>query len=135
LGWAVGIEDARAATQQWLAHHAMMSQTKAEYRGLGMENSFYKGKGQMSFYGDHGMNLYWGDRIYRASQYDRADLYIRFLQSDVVKVKLMYSLHFEENQMYHEQSLYVTFNMDNLEKKRSKPYRYLWSPWIQSLRK
>jgi len=135
LGWAVGIEDERNETQKWLAHHALMSETKVEYRGIGLENSYYRGNGQMSFYNDHGMNLYWGDRIYRASQYDRADLYVRFFQSDVVKTKLIYTLHFAEGQMYNEQSLYVSFNMDNLEKKLSKPYRYLWSSWVESLRK
>lgn len=135
LGWAVGLEDERDGTQKWLKHHALMSETKIEYKGIGLENSYYRGSGQMSFYNDHGMDLYWGDRIYRAKAYDRADLYIHFFHSDVVETKLMYTLHFVENQMYHEQSLYVTFNLGKLEKKRSKPYLYLWTPWIDSLRK
>ncbi|MDD4921909.1 MAG: hypothetical protein PHS30_05470 [Bacteroidales bacterium] len=135
VGWAVGLEDAREGEQKWLTHHALMFDTKIEYRGLGLENSYYHGASQMSFYNDHGMGLYWADRIYRAKQYDRADLYIRFFHSDVVETKLMYTLHFVENQMYNEQSLYVSFNMDNLGKKLSKSYRYLWDPWVKSLRK
>lgn len=135
LGWAVGVEDGRAEDTGWLKHHALMFDTKIEYKGLGLENSYYRGEGQMAFYGDHGMNLYWGDRIYRAKEYDRADLYIRFFQSDVVQTKLMYTLHFAENQLYNEQSLYVSFNLNNLEKKLNKSYHYLWSPWVESLRK
>lgn len=134
LGWAVGIEDERVGVQHWLAHHALMSETKIEYRGVGLENTFYRGDGQMSFYRDHGMNLYWGDRIYRARTYDRADLFIRFLNSDLVQTKLVYTLHFAENQMYNEQSLYASFNMDNLEKKLKKTSRTLWSSWVESLR-
>jgi hypothetical protein len=129
-GWAVGVEDGRGENTGWLKHNALLSETKIEYRGLGLENSYYKGDGQMSFYNDHGMNLYWGDRIYRAREYDRADMFVRFFFSDVVQTKLMYTLHFVENMMYHEQSLYVSFNLDNLEKKTIKPYRYIWSPWI-----
>ncbi|MCK9311686.1 MAG: hypothetical protein M0P26_05355 [Bacteroidales bacterium] len=135
LGWAVGVEDGRGENTGWLKHHALMFETKIEYRGLGLENSYYRGDGQMAFYRDHGMDLYWGDRIYRASEYDRADFYIRFFQSDVVQTKLMYTLHFAENQLYNEQSLYVSFNLSNLEKKMSKTYRYIWSPWIASLRR
>lgn len=135
IGHAVGIEDERDANQKWLFHNALMSETKVEYRGLGLENSYYRGASQMSFYNDHGMNLYWADRIYRAKEYDRADFYIRFLHNDVIDTKLIYTLHFVENQVYNEQSLYVTFNMDNLEKKLSKPYHYIWSPLLTSLRK
>jgi len=134
LGWAIGVEDSRDNFLGWQKHNALMSETKIEYRGLGLENTFYKGDGQMSFYNDHGMNLYWGDRIYRASQYDRADMYICFFSSDVVQTKLMYTLHFAENKMFHEQSLYVSFNIDNLEKKWKKPYQYIWSSWVKSLR-
>lgn len=134
LGWAVGVEDARDGRSEWFINNALMVETKIEYRGLGLENSYYKGEGQMSFYNDHGMNLYWGDRVYRANEYDRADLYVNFFHTDVVKTKLMFTLHFVENQMYNEQSLYVSFNMSNLEKKLSKPYRYIWSSWTRSLR-
>jgi hypothetical protein len=134
LGWAVGLEDERDDNPTWLTHHALMSETKVEYRGLGIENSYYKGKGQMSFYDRHRMELYWGDRIYRASQYDRADLYIRFFHNDVVDTKLVYTLHFLEKQMYNEQSLYVTVDLNNLGKKLSKPYRYIWTPLVRSLR-
>jgi len=135
VGWAVGLEDARGESAGWLTHPALLTEAKIEYRGIGVENSYYQGGGQMSFYNDHGINLYWGDKIYRAKQYDRADFYIRFFHSDVVKTKLMYTLHFVENQVYNEQSLYVSFNMDNLQKKVSKSYRYLWSSWVESLRK
>jgi len=135
LGWAVGVEDGRGENTGWLKHHALMFDTKIEYKGLGLENSYYRGEGQMAFYGDHGMNLYWGDRIYRAKEYDRADLYIRFFHSDVVQTKLMYTLHFAESQLYNEQSLYVSINLNNLEKKLNKSYHYLWSPWVESLRK
>jgi len=134
VGWAVGVEDARGENKKWQGHNALMLETKIEYKGLGFENSYYQGDGQMAFYKDHPANLYWGERVYRAKQYDRADLYIRFFHTDVVETKLMYTFHFMENQMFHEQSLSVSFNMDNLEKKLSKPYSNLWSSWVESLR-
>jgi len=38
----------------------------------------------------------------------------------VVSVKLIYSLHFLENKMFHEQSLYAAFDLDNLNKKNDR---------------
>lgn len=134
VGWAVGVEDGRGENTGWLKHNALLFETKIEYRGLGLENSYYNGDGQMSFYNDHGMDLYWGDRIYRAKEYDRADFYVHFFHSEVVETKLMFTLHFAEKQMYNEQSLYVCFNLDNLDKKLRKPHRYIWSSWTRSLR-
>jgi hypothetical protein len=102
-----------------------------EYKGVGLFNTLYRGKGQMSFYNDHRSDLYWGDPIYRASSYDRADIYINFLNTGVVKTRFTYSLHFTEGTMYHEQMLNVSFNINkNRDKKEPKP-RYLWSSLIR----
>lgn len=130
FGWAVGVEDARGEVE-WQKHNGFMMDTKIEYRGIGILNSFYKGAGQMSFYADHGANLYWADPIYRASTYNRTDLYLRMFQSEKLKIKFEYSLHFVENKVYHEQSLKVTANINNYKKSDETPYRYLWSKWFR----
>jgi len=113
-GWVLGLDRARAMETGWIAHRGLLMETKIEYKGLGIFNSFYRGQGQMSFYSSHGNNLYWGDPVYRAKSYNRSDIYYNFIENKVVNVKLIYSLHFIENTVYHEQALKVILNMNNL---------------------
>jgi hypothetical protein len=129
-GWSMGLDRDRGL-DVWNKPQGFLSEIKVEYKGLGLFNTYYKGESQQVFYSDHSNQLYWGDPIYRSKEYDRADFYINFIQTDVVKLKFIYSLHFTEKQMYHEQSFYATFDLDNLKnKKKEKKYRYLWENWF-----
>lgn len=133
VNWVVGLEDERGVSQ-WMKHHGLLIESTVEYRGIGFKNTFYKGDGQMHFFHDHGMLLYWGDRIYRDTQYDRVDGYIQFFKTDVVNIRLTYSLHFAESQMFHEQMLSARFDIGNVPKRAGKPYRYFWTPILQAAR-
>jgi hypothetical protein len=112
-GWVVGLDRARTDQNNWIVQQGLLIETKVEYKGIGIFNSFYTGHGQMHYYGDHHNDLYWGDPIYRAKTYNRSDIYVHFINNKVVNVNLIYSLHFLEGTMYHEQSLKVTFNLNN----------------------
>jgi hypothetical protein len=113
-GWVTGLERARADNTGFLTHNGLLVQSTLEYRMFGLFNSFYIGGRQMSFYRDHGSELYWGDPIYRAGTYNRSDIYINFIRNKAVSLRLDYSLHFAEGRIYHEQSLKVAFNLNNL---------------------
>ena len=130
VGWAVGLERDRSL-DAWKTPQGFMSEIIIEYKGLEIYNTFYKGKGQQIFYGDHGSDLYWGDPMYRTGVYDRADLSVRFYKSDVVNLKMTWSLHFAEQTMYHSQLFTASFELDNLKRKSQKKYRYLWDNWLK----
>ena len=130
-GWAIGLERDRGSDDGWHKPQGFASEIKVEYRGIGLFNTLYSGDKRQVFFDRHQTNLYWGDQAYRASKYDRADLYICFIKNPVVHVKFIYTLHFLEQKMFHEQSLYATFDLDNLPKKKQKEYRYLWSNWFK----
>jgi len=112
IGWALGLERNRGSDAGWQLRHGLLSEVKAEYKGLGLFNTFYKGAGQQISYSNFGNMLYWGSSTYRLKQYDRLDGYFRFLKNSVVEIKLMYSLHFAEGNIFHEQALYATFNLN-----------------------
>jgi hypothetical protein len=112
-GWVIGLDRARSDQTGWLAHNGLLVEARAEYKRIGIFNSFYTGDSQMSFYNDHSNELYWGDPIYRAETYNRSDFYINFINNKIVSTKFVYSLHFAENTVYHEQSLKVFFNLNN----------------------
>ena len=130
IGWSVGLERDRSL-EDWHNPSGVLSEIKIEYRGLGLFNTYYNGGSQQVFYNDYGGELYWGDPIFRSKEYNRTDLYVNFIKTNVVNVRFAYSFHFTEGNMYEEQSLYATFDLDNLAKKTQKTYRFLWDNWFK----
>ena len=113
-GWAAGVERARAEDSGWVINNGLLVETRLEYKLLGLFNTLYIGEGQMAFYKDHSNQLYWGDPIYRAGNYNRTDFYLNFIRNNKVNLRLTYSLHFAEGRMYHEQMLKAAINLNNL---------------------
>jgi len=113
-GWAVGLDRARDGSG-WITHSGFLSEAIIEFKRIGLFNSLYFGDSQMDFYSDHGNELYWGDPFYRTKTYNRSDLYIDFIKEKSINLKLIYSLHFTENSMYHEQALKVSVNLNDLK--------------------
>ena len=127
LGWAVALDRDREIGK-WNTPQGLLSETRIEYRGLELFNTYYKGGRQQVFYGDFGNELYWGDPVYRSAEYNCTDLTIHFLKSSVVDVYFTYSLHLTEQKLYHSQAFYATFNLSNITPaKPQKAYKYLWN--------
>ena len=128
VGWSQGLERDRGSNDGWIKPSGLLSELNVEYRGIGLLNTLYIGQRQQTFYHKHQNRLYWGDATYRVSRYNRADFYLNFTKT----VKLTYTLHFLENRMYHEQSLYAIFNLDNFRKRKTDNYQRFWSDWFQT---
>ena len=128
VGLAIGLERNRESNNgRWYCPQGLLSQVKIEYRGLGLFNTYYRGDSQGKFHNQYGSRLYWNDPLYRATSYNRLDGYLYFVKSGLVTLKFIYSLHFVERGVFHEQQFYATFDMDNLNRKKSdKKYRHLW---------
>ncbi len=131
-GWSVGLDRNRDGDNIWHTPQGLLSELKIEYKGLGLFNSFYKGGKQQVYYSQHGNDLYWGDRFYRTKEYNRTDLYVNFFKTTVVNLKLIISFHFVERNVYSQQALYASFNMDNLKKKEERRYNYIWDSWFKA---
>jgi len=130
-GWAVGLERDRAAIDKWIALQGLLSELRLEYRGVGIFNTFYRGASQYKYFDDYGSQLYWGDRLYRATHYDRLDMYVTLMKTNNVFLKFSFTLHFVDSGMFAEQQFTATYDLDNLKnKKPSKKYRYLWDHWL-----
>ncbi|MDR1357392.1 MAG: hypothetical protein LBJ58_06965 [Tannerellaceae bacterium] len=130
IGWTLGLERDRGAGV-WHSPQGLHTEVAAEYKGVGLFNTYYKGNPQQLYYGDHGGDLYWGDAFYRSPDYDRADFYIYFIHTPAVKLKFIYSMHFSGRKMYHEQAFYATFDLNNLKTRRTaEDYHYFWENWF-----
>jgi hypothetical protein len=112
MGWAIALERSRADQTGVISRGGLLMESRVEYKGIGLFNTFYKGEGTQYFYNDHGNELYWGDPLYRARTYNRSDIYIKFLRNSKVNMKLVYSLHFLESNVFHEQSLKVSIDIN-----------------------
>ena len=112
-GWVLNLERERTGKAEWISRNGLLVELCAEYNFAGILNIFYAGKGMMSYYGDHGNRLYWGDPVYRAGTYDRLDLYIKFLRKERTDIRLTWSLHFMEGSVYNEQMLKVSIDIQN----------------------
>ena len=113
----------------------LLSELRVEYKGLGIFNSLYVGQGQQNFYSDHQNNLYWGDPFYRNDFYNRTDLYIYFFKNESVKLKMIYSLHFTEQKMFHQQAFYASVVFCNFNNKEQKKNQYIWDKWLKNKQK
>ncbi len=128
-GWSCGLERNRDEDNRWYVPHGLLAELQVEFRGMGLHNTYYRGQPQQRFYPQYGHALYWGDTFYRTREYNRTDLYVRFVQSSVVNIKLSVSFHFAEGRMYNSQSLCATFDLNNFSKHSPDEYRYLWNGW------
>ena len=117
-GWVCGLDRARLDHTGFIFQNGFISEARIEYKRIGLFNTFYSGEGQMHYYDDHDNELYWGDPIYRAKTYNRSDFYIDFIKNNIVSTRLIYSLHFAENSMYHEQALKISVNLNSLKIRR-----------------
>lgn len=116
-GWVAGLDRARADYTGWILNTGFLSEARIEYKRVGIFNTFFTGSGLMYFYEVHDNELYWGDPFYRTHTYNRSDFYLNFIKNDVVNARFIYSLHFTESTMYHQQVLKVSFNMNNIKLK------------------
>ncbi len=112
-GWVTGLERARASQAGWMQMNGILFETRIRYRFLNLFNSYYTGDGLFINYNEHKNRLYWGDPMYQAGRYNRSDLFIKFLQTGKVSMDLIYSLHFAESDIYHEQVLKLSINLNN----------------------
>ena len=113
-GWLAGIERSRGEDTGWIINNGFFMETCIAYKRIGIFNTLYLGDGLMTFYATQANKLYWGDPAFRAGNYNRSDFYIDFIKTNKVKLKLAYSLHFAEGNVYHEQLLKVQIALNNL---------------------
>lgn len=80
------------------------------YKGLGVKNNFYFGKGIMKDYNEYGSKVYWGNPLYRGDYYDRFDLYYTFVKDDIADLRIKFSGHFTEGKLHYGQYLTLRLN-------------------------
>lgn len=109
-GLMCGLEQIRATGEGFVASPGLQLELKAEWKRIGLKNTFRTGKGMMVNWGkfdDEYNTLYWGDPYYRAKTYNRLELYWQIARSKYVDCKLQSVFHSDGKVMNDWQQLLV----------------------------
>lgn len=87
-----------------------------EYKGFGLENSYYFGKPQMKYFSQYGEDFYSGLPFYQSSRYDRADFYYEY-KNDLLSARFSFIFHFLKDQVANQEMLTITLDTKKLFKK------------------
>ena len=90
-----------------------------QWKGFGLTNNFYAGKGLMPYYSDLGSDMYWGNPFYQSNRYDRLDIYWEY-SNEFMSIKPMFSCHFTPKQTSTQQFIMLSFNIDQVLKRKNR---------------
>lgn len=86
----------------WHTPNGVIVDLCVNYKGLGIHNSYYFGQGH---------NLDWGDPFYRLKQYNRIDISYKMITLKKVSGAFVYSIHFAEGNVSHQQQFTISVNL------------------------
>ena len=126
-GTLLGYERDRRFNNELYKPAGLVARADAEVWGIGTKNLLYIGNNRMRLANSFGGELYWGTQFLQAKSYLKNEWYIRFIESNHVKVKFHCNLHFSEGHIMMQQALTVSATIDNFSNKKSSKTVY---PWI-----
>ena len=103
-----------------------ISRANLEFWGIGTENTLYTGDPRMRFYNQYGGDLYWGTPFLQGTSYLQSKFYIRFMETDRIKIRLNGNLHLTEGNLLFQQTLTLSASIDNFTKTSRKGAVYPW---------
>lgn len=84
-----------------------------QYKGFGINNSIYLGKGQYKYFNEYGENFYAGLPFYQSPIYDRAEIYYEY-KNAYLTGRFSFILHFMQNNIAYQQMLTLNLNTHKL---------------------
>lgn len=126
-GTLLGYERDRRFESELYKPAGFVVRADAELWGIGTKNLFYIGDPRMRLAYTFGGELYWGTQFLQSKSYLKNEWYIRFIESDHVKVKFNCNFHLNQGHVMMQQALTVSATIDNFSNKKSNKIVY---PWI-----
>ena len=112
VGGLIGLERDRSVSKDFDKPIGLTMRFNAEYNGLGSDNIAYLGNARMSFYDNHGSNLYWGTPFLRGKSYVESKWYARLIRSDRVNANIGLNMHITEKQLLFQQTITLSVNIN-----------------------
>lgn len=112
VGGLFGLERDRGVSDDFDKPIGLTMRINAEYRGLGTDNIAYFGDKRMSFYNNHGDNLYWGSPFLQGSSYIQSKWYANLIRSARTNVRVGLNMHITEKHVFFQQAITLTVNIN-----------------------
>ena len=93
----------------WHRPQGLLIDLLAEWRFLGMRNTFYTGDAQMPFYPLLGPELNQGDPFYQSSTYNRTDIYAYLFRNNYLNCYVSCNFHYTPGNFDMQQQLILRF--------------------------
>ncbi|MGM9803691.1 MAG: hypothetical protein ACI308_05885 [Muribaculaceae bacterium] len=92
-GAVLSMQRCRADGQGWQNAAGVLVEANAEWRWLGVRETFYAGGNLMPLYGKFGAELNMGSPYYQAKTYSRTDVYAHIVRNQYVDLEAAFNLH------------------------------------------
>lgn len=112
VGYHVSLERLRNVGT-WHHPQGILIDLLAEWRFLGLRNTFYKGGAQMPFYPQLGAQLNQGDPFYQSPTYNRTDVYAYIFHKSYLNCMASINVHYTPGHCDLQQQLIVRFYLDD----------------------
>lgn len=100
-------------TNQSFVNHGLIVELYANWRFLGLKNTFYFGDNLQPL---RSRNAYLclGDPFYQSRLYNRTDLFIYIYRNSFVNLYFSWNMHYDGHHLQHQQQMIVRFQLDPL---------------------
>lgn len=117
VGGLLGMERDRGEGSGFKKPLGLTLRFNVEYNGIGTDNLAYFGDNRMSFYNNHGGNLYWGTPFLQGQSYVQSKWYVNLIQSHSTQARLGVNMHITEGEVLFQQAITLSININNQGKK------------------
>jgi hypothetical protein len=111
VGYILGIQNHRSV-ESYKKPQGLMLELYANWRFIGLKNTFYYGENLMPFYSEFGADLNQGDPFYQSNLYNRTDLFLYLYRNNFVNCYFSWNFHYDNVRLQHQQQLIVRFSLD-----------------------
>lgn len=106
----------RIRAQEPTLSHSLLFDLQARWKRIGLNNLLYLGQNLQPLYPHNGNKLYLGDPFFQSSCYNRCDVFVYLLQTNIVNCLISWNLHYtKEFGLDHQQQLICRFSTDGLK--------------------
>ena len=112
VGGLIGLERDRGDSKSFTKPIGLTMRFNAEYNGLGTDNIVYLGDKRMSYYNNHGDNLYWGTPFLRGNSYVQSKWYAQLIRSPRANAQVGVNLQISEKQLMFQQTVTLSININ-----------------------
>ena len=117
VGYILGIQNRRASGTSKMPQGIML-ELYANWRFIGLKNTFYYGDDLMPYYAEFGSDLNQGDPFYRSNLYNRTDLFLYLYRNSFVNCYFSWNFHYDSIKLQHQQQLIVCFSLDGFRREQ-----------------